>query len=94
MYLHVCLSIEVRPRNHYCCWKAESVKYSKFVFVEHFMPHSKHLHRIIFLSVTCLPLPYILLNSLNGRLIENICVENVLLDFLYKVSLKHFPIQK
>jgi len=49
------------------------------------------MRRIIFSSVNGLPLPYFFLHYfIYGMIIEKNWTQNMLLDFLHKVCLKHF----
>jgi len=60
------------------------------VFVHFVIQHARRMRRILFSSVTGLPLLYFLHYFIYGMVIEKNWTQNMLLHFLYKVCLKHF----
>jgi hypothetical protein len=57
--------------NRCCCWKAVSVTNYECVFVALLIQHSKNMGPIIMSSVTCLIVPIVLHNLINGAVLGN-----------------------
>jgi hypothetical protein len=86
------MSYEFASHKQYCGTKAISMKYYECVFVVLVVQGAKPMHRIIFLSVTCLALPFLFQNfSKKSRLSEKILLYSKFIlifstTFVWKVS--------